>query len=115
MYNAIKGFFERRKFSKQGRSSEWKDLRDSFILREKVCGYCMRQDKDMEVHHITPFHVAPELELEEDNLIVLCKKCHLVQGHYGNFKLWNPDIKLHSANYADNKARFKEWDLQQTI
>lgn len=79
------------------RSSQWKDVRNKFINEYNVCAVCGGKD-NLEVHHIIPFHIAPELELDEDNLITLCERkkyginCHLFIGHLGNYKRYNPDV-----------------------
>lgn len=58
--------------------------------------YC-GNEKNLEVHHIQPFHLQPELELDQSNLITLCEAigadCHLRQGHLGNWKGCNPNIR----------------------
>lgn len=49
-------------------------------------------------HHIIPFHLAPDLELDESNLLPLCEagkygiNCHLLIGHVGNFRRANPNV-----------------------
>ncbi len=51
----------------------------------------------MVAHHVKPFHLFPNLELDHENLVTLCESkkygvnCHLWFGHLGNFKLYNPD------------------------
>ena len=78
------------------RSSKWRKVRKAHIQKQWWCRYCGNLN-NLEVHHIQPFHLYPELELDEDNLITLCegmfKECHLKQGHLGNYKKYNPDIK----------------------
>lgn len=56
------------------------------------------------MHHIIPFHLAPDLELEEDNFIVLCEhgrfkgiNCHLLIGHLGNYSRFNASVKIDSV------------------
>lgn len=52
----------------------------------------------MVAHHIKPFHLFPELELDTENLIPLCESkkyginCHLFVGHLGNFKRYNEEV-----------------------
>lgn len=80
------------------RSSEWNKVRKQFIKTHNVCAVCGIQ-KDLQVHHIQPFHLYPELELDTKNLITLCISkywgfnCHLILGHAGNFRYENPWIK----------------------
>lgn len=70
------------------RSGEWPTLRKHHLLKQPVCQMC-GGSKKLQVHHIRPFHLHPELELDPNNLITLCeapgKDCHLRYGHNGNF------------------------------
>ena len=70
------------------RSSLWPTVRKAHIEVEPYCALCGCQH-DLEVHHIKPFHLHPELELAETNLITLCRHCHLEAGHLGN---WTNDV-----------------------
>lgn len=76
------------------RSSKWRGVRKGFLNKNKECSVC-GSTKKLEVHHKLPFHAFPELELDENNLIVLCENkkyginCHLLIGHLGNYKKIN--------------------------
>lgn len=68
----------------------------------------------LNVHHKVPFHIAPELELEESNLITLCmsedRHCHLLIGHGDSFKAYVPDVEGFSkealdAHWKNDKAK----------
>ena len=78
------------------RSKEWRKVRKKHIQENGACAVCCRKTK-LEVHHIVPFHLAPQLELEPNNLVTLCRSkknginCHLLVGHLGNFRSANPD------------------------
>jgi hypothetical protein len=76
------------------RHPKWKLLRDGFITGKK-CAACGGKEH-LQAHHKKPFHLFPELELEEKNLIVLCehpsKNCHFVFGHLMNWSTYNHDI-----------------------
>jgi|LakMenE18May11ns_1017448.scaffolds.fasta_scaffold9903627_2 5-methylcytosine-specific restriction protein A len=75
------------------RSSRWKTVRKEFLKKNNTCAACGK-NKDIEVHHIEPVHLAPELELEPSNLISLCaNSCHLLFGHFMDFKSWNPNVE----------------------
>jgi 5-methylcytosine-specific restriction enzyme A len=78
------------------RSPQWPGVRKTHLILEPWCRQCGRTD-GLEVHHISPFHLHPELELDPKNLITLCenigKQCHLKCGHFGNWKDINPDIE----------------------
>lgn len=78
------------------RSSGWSKVRADFI-KGKCCALC-GGTKLLEVHHIEPFHLYPEKELDPKNLIVLCEgnksmNCHLQFGHFNNYATkWNVNI-----------------------
>lgn len=79
------------------RSSKWPTVRKNFLADHPTCAVCEGSDK-LNVHHMKPFHLHPELELEPTNLITLCESekhgvnCHLLFGHLGNFKNVNPKV-----------------------
>lgn len=50
--------------------------------RFPVCEACGRSP--VEIHHIIPVAVSPELADFDSNLISLCKPCHTVHGHAGD-------------------------------
>ena len=79
------------------RSSKWGKVRETHLESNPNCAVC-EGDKELNVHHIRPFHLHPELELEPTNLITLCEStkhginCHLLIGHLGNFRNINPHV-----------------------
>ena len=89
------------------RSDKWEEVRANYLKLHPSCAVCGGLDK-LEVHHIHPFHLHPELELEESNLITLCEYgddgliCHLAIGHLGNYKSFNVDV-VKDAEYLLNK------------
>jgi 5-methylcytosine-specific restriction enzyme A len=78
------------------RSSKWESVRKKHLADHPICEICEGKAR-LNVHHIKPFHLHPELELEPTNLITLCESnshginCHLLVGHLGNFKNINPN------------------------
>lgn len=104
MFSLFKNFF-------QGRSYNWTKVRKEHLKRNPECAACGRKD-DLEVHHIVPYHVAPNRELDPDNLITLCgKHCHFVFGHLMDWKSWNKDVcrdvvkyrhQVHNRPYKKN-------------
>ncbi len=88
------------------RSPKWPALRKEF-LKGKRCAVCNGTD-NLEAHHKMPFHLDREKELDPKNLIALCEakkdgvNCHLLFGHLGNFKSYNPAV-THDA---------EEWKLK---
>jgi 5-methylcytosine-specific restriction protein A len=77
------------------RSPHWDKVKTAHLERFPVCAACM-SFKDLQVHHIKPFHLYPELELVESNLITLCMwkdhDCHIHVGHGGAFPAENPNV-----------------------
>jgi predicted HNH restriction endonuclease len=86
------------------RSSQWPKIRKNFLLKNSKCAVC-NGTKKLEVHHIKPFHQAPELELDENNLITLCEdwsyglNCHLLVGHLGNYRNINPSVQTDAKTW----------------
>lgn len=85
------------------RSSRWPKVRSEFVRLHPVCAAC-GGGKELNVHHIEPFHRNPELELDPDNLITLCREHHFFVGHdpdgpwcpaRPNWSLFNPRVQEH--------------------
>lgn len=78
------------------RSPHWGAVRAKHLQTEGACRWCGTKHC-LSVHHVQPFHLHPELELEQSNLITLCeligRNCHLKRGHLGNWKKANSEIK----------------------
>lgn len=91
------------------RSKYWPKVRKRFLLNNNRCACCGRKN-GLEVHHIKPFHLNPELELDYNNLITLCgKSCHLLIGHLRNWKAYNDTVKEDSNNIINKilKRKYK--------
>lgn len=71
---------------------KWRKTRKLHLERDKVCNAC-GTDKDLEVHHVRPWHLFPDSRYDHANLITLCRCCHFRYGHGLNFKNWNPQIR----------------------
>lgn len=83
------------------RSNKWPALRAKFI-KNKACAVCGGKTK-LQAHHVKPFHIHPELELDPKNLLALCEgrkqiMCHLLIGHGGDFRDINPDSVKDAAH-----------------
>jgi hypothetical protein len=80
------------------RNSKWPKVRENHLKSNPKCAVC-GGNKKLEVHHIEPFHINPDKELDLTNLITLCEykangiNCHLAIGHLGNYKSLNPKVK----------------------
>jgi predicted TIM-barrel fold metal-dependent hydrolase len=86
------------------RSNHWPIARKQHLKNNPDCAVCGGNTK-IEVHHIRPFHLHPDLELDPNNLITLCENgkdgvnCHLLFGHLGNFKSFNVNVISQSAEW----------------
>jgi hypothetical protein len=97
MYTKLKDFVTGKAPLGAKRSSSWPKVRAKFLKSNPSCAVC-GSTKKLEVHHITPFHIDPSLELEESNLITLCESkkavnCHLFFGHLCDYKSYNKSVK----------------------
>jgi hypothetical protein len=99
------------------RSGQWPRVRAEHLAAHPACEVCGHTGEKINVHHILPFHLHPERELDPKNLITLCEdenfvNCHLFIGHLGNFHGWNPAVRIDAAlwhkNLIANKARIAE-------
>ena len=81
------------------RSNKWRKVRKQVLKDNQMCAICGSK-KTLRVHHLIPFHLAPDLELQKNNLVVLCENkkyginCHLLCGHLGNFRRTNPNCEI---------------------
>lgn len=84
------------------RSPMWLDFRKYIVGKNPACAAC-GGTKRPEVHHVVPFQFAPDLELVESNVIVLCRTkpyvCHLRIGHGGDFKAYNPAVRQQAEEF----------------
>lgn len=98
------------------RSPLWPEARRAHLAKQPSCQACGVTDH-LQVHHIRPFHLHPELELDQSNLITLCERkghdCHFVFGHFHNWSLWNPTVTADVAAYhlASLEARRRKETL----
>jgi cytochrome c553 len=61
-----------------GATSEW-----GIVIAP--CAWCDGTNS-LEVHHVYPQHLWPERARDTNNMVCLCRRCHLALGHRGNFK-----------------------------
>lgn len=107
LYHAAKDFLQGKPVHL--RSSKWRSVRAAHLKVEDRCQYCGSKDY-LEVHHIKPFHLQPELECKQYNLITLCEgpnRCHLIHGHLGNWKNFNPHIRAECSEQTQRKNAMK--------
>jgi len=56
------------------------------LPENQECAWCGRARK-LDIHHVVPVSVDPDLAADPDNMIMLCRKppCHQTIGHHGDF------------------------------
>lgn len=90
-----------RKLRGISRSPKWNRVRSKHLKQHPCCAACGRSLK-VEAHHIEPVHINPERELDLSNLITLCSTpCHIVFGHFMNWKSWNKNVVNDCSVYYD--------------
>jgi hypothetical protein len=97
MFNFIKKLF----YPKQkmlARSSKWPKTRGTHLEKEPTCQACGGV-KDLSVHHIVPYHIDKDKELDPENLITLCEHnhCHFFCGHLFFWESYNPKVREDAA------------------
>lgn len=103
------------------RSGKWPAVRNKVLEERGVCLACGCTDHTiLSVHHIKPFHLFPELELEPTNLVVLCEgaslNCHFAFGHLLDWKAYNPEvIKDASRFFVKKKNRLYTSEIPQKL
>lgn len=92
------------------RSSQWRKVRKTHLKAHPTCAVCGGKKK-VEVHHIVPYHFAPEHELNPKNLLSLCERkkyginCHLLIGHLGNYRRVNTACEIDATMWAAKLKR----------
>ena len=74
------------------RSKDWPRLAKDHLKRFPECAACGRRS-DLQVHHVKPFHLFPDLELDPFNLLTGCPPCHFVLYHVNDWAAWVPDVR----------------------
>jgi len=90
------------KFKFQWRSSKWRGVRAEHLKTNGRCEAC-ESTKKLEVHHIIPFDVDPDRELNPSNLITLCNYCHLVLGHLRDYKIANDFVRDDVKSFSERR------------
>lgn len=72
-------------------SKAWKDMRESILKRDLyLCRECKafgKRTEATEVHHVFTLATRPDLKLNPNNLISLCRDCHLSHHNHLNSDL----------------------------
>lgn len=90
------------RFRLESRSPDWATVRRKHLDKNPKCAAC-GGSQQLEVHHLLPFHLYPELELVPENLLTLCERrgCHLRIGHSFNWSAYNAHCIADAALQLD--------------
>lgn len=113
MFAFLRDYFRQPLFGGKPRSPQWDRVRAEHLRLHPTCAACGGRDS-LQVHHIKPYHLFPELELEPMNLLTLCTgrkscNCHLEYGHNGDwseanlFVIWDCAIRLAHRTYKESR------------
>jgi hypothetical protein len=77
------------------------------LVANPTCAAC--ESRPGQAHHVRPFNAFPELGADPANFVTLCeglgtKNCHLLLGHGGAFRFFNPDVLVHVAAFRRAKT-----------
>jgi 5-methylcytosine-specific restriction endonuclease McrA len=90
------------------RSPQWSRVQKEHLLREPACVACGHKGRGLQVHHVKPFHLHPQLELDPRNLITLCegrgRDHHLLLGHLGEWQSYNEHIREDAKRFYRKTA-----------
>lgn len=91
------------------RSPEWPALERAHLQQEPACRACGYRGPGIQVHHIKPFHLYPQLELDPNNLITLCevrgRDHHLLLGHLDDWESYNPNVREDVKRFHGENAK----------
>lgn len=93
------------------RSSQWQAVRDAFVRKYPACEACGSK-RELNVHHVRPFALWPELELVESNLITLCREHHFRIGHDPDGP-WKPKKPSWSESNRSVRRDVQKWKAIQ--
>ena len=82
------------------RSPEWPKVEHAWLKLHPTCAVTGSRE-NLNVHHIKPYHLHPELELDPTNFITLARDVHFLIGHLGDWKSFNADVVKDSAAWAE--------------
>jgi hypothetical protein len=86
-----------------GRSPKWPAVRDRFLKANPVC--CVSGlTTALEVHHVKPYHLHPELELDPANLPTVSRPYHFLVGHLCDWAAVNAAFDAHAAEWRERIA-----------
>ena len=97
--------------AKSTRNRKWGATQKAHLAKFPTCAACGESNpRKLVVHHIKPYQWFNSLELDEDNLITLCKEDHFTFGHLKRYASWNPNVVEMCANYRLVMRNRPKWN-----
>ena len=91
----------RERLRKIRNSSEYKQWRDNVLKRDNYKCVLCGSKKNIEVDHIKPLALFPDLALDINNGRVLCEKCHKKTDTYGFLSIYKGKYPIHPVLRGD--------------
>ena len=88
---------------------EWRKTRSEFLKNQPLCQMC-GITRELQVHHVYPWHLFIPLRFVHDNLVTLCQPCHFRFGHWQDWHRFNPEI-LELCKQAQINNPVIDWAL----
>lgn len=108
LYRVTQAIVREHVYKLVARNGEWPIVRKHYLEKQGSCEAC-GSIEHLQVHHVVPFHDDPTKELDLTNLITLCmslNECHLLIGHSGSFKTFNPNVRTDAIEALEHPERF---------
>lgn len=104
-YSEVSGFVR-----DKTQTSVYKKLKLEVLKRDKfTCLFC-KTNANLAAHHIIPFWLCREAELDVENMVTVCKLCHFKEAHLCDWH--NVNLTLASdtllKKYSLNRERLSE-------
>ena len=88
------------------KSQIYKNWKKSIYERDNNSCVDCGSKENIELHHIKPFSLFPELRMVDENAKILCKSCHVKTDSYG-WRFYNKNFKDYKKHGEQNTERAK--------
>ncbi len=99
-------------FTASPRHPKWPAAARRFLKRNPLCMFC-GGTKEVVVHHAIPFHIRPDLEMDESLWRPCCElagvNCHLQIAHLGDWRLWRKDLQRGLVRLKEQRTALRLW------
>jgi thymidylate synthase (FAD) len=102
--------------SERAKIADWFTARRSDFLKAAryTCTSCQVVGGKLELHHMEPVSMRPDLAYEDSNIAVLCRDCHrAIHNLRGDAKVWRDRSRGHTLTTHWSKVRSIEYVGEQ--